>query len=81
MHKELDNLEDIYDLIKKSINEDSPLGLKEGNIIKTGYNEEVDKLRLANTDGKNWLGELEEKEREKTGIRGLKIKYNKVYGT
>ena len=80
MHKELDNLEDIYDLIKKSINEDSPLGLKEGNIIKTGYNEEVDKLRLANTDGKNWLGELEEKEREKTGIRGLKIKYNKVFG-
>lgn len=76
----LDTLEDIYSLIKNSINEDCPLGLKEGNILKTGYNEEVDRLRLASTEGKTWLLELEEKEKEKSGIKNLKIKYNKVFG-
>lgn len=80
LYENLDTLEDVYKLIKESINEDSPLSLKEGNIIKSSYNAEVDKLRLANTDGKKWLGELEEKERENTGIKNLKIKYNKVFG-
>ena len=76
----LDSLTDIYDIIKASINEDAPLSLKEGNIIKTGYNEEIDKLRLASTEGKKWLLELEESEKASTGIKSLKIKYNKVFG-
>ena len=76
----LDKLEDIIDIIDRSINEDSPLSLKEGNIINTGYNAEIDKLRQAKTEGKNWLAELEADEKEKTGIKNLKIKYNKVFG-
>ena len=54
--------------------------MKEGNIINDGYNEEVDKLRRAKSDGKDWLAKLENDEREKTGIKNLKIKYNKVFG-
>ena len=76
----LDKLEDIIDIIDRSINEDSPLSLKEGNIINTGYNAEIDKLRQAKTEGKNWLASLEADEKEKTGIKNLKIKYNKVFG-
>ena len=76
----LDKLEDITDIIDRSINEDSPLSLKEGNIINTGYNAEIDKLRQAKTEGKNWLASLEADEKEKTGIKNLKIKYNKVFG-
>ena len=80
LNRNLDSLTDIYDIIKASINEDAPLSLKEGNIIKSGYNEEIDKLRLASTEGKKWLLELEESERASTGIKLLKIKYNKVFG-
>ena len=78
--EELDVLDDITSLIDNSINEDPPINIKEGGIIKEGYNEEVDRLREAKTEGKTWLAELETKEKEKTGIKGLKIKYNKVFG-
>lgn len=78
--EKLDVLDDITSLIDNSINEDPPINIKEGGIIKEGYNEEVDRLRKAKTEGKTWLAELETKEKEKTGIKGLKIKYNKVFG-
>ena len=78
--EDLDVLDDITLLIDNSINEDPPINIKEGGIIKEGYNEEVDRLRKAKTEGKTWLAELETKEKEKTGIKGLKIKYNKVFG-
>ncbi|MDO4297468.1 MAG: DNA mismatch repair protein MutS, partial [Lachnospiraceae bacterium] len=77
---QLDVLDDICDLIRRSIVDEPPIIVREGGMIKEGYNEEVDKLRRAKSDGKSWLAELEAKEREKTGIRNLKIKYNKVFG-
>ena len=77
---DLDPLEDLCILVKKVIREDPPIAMKEGNIINDGYNEEVDKLRRAKSDGKDWLAKLENDEREKTGIKNLKIKYNKVFG-
>jgi len=76
----LDTLEDIYELIFNAIDDDPPLQMHEGGILKHGYNEEIDKLRVSKTEGKGWLAELEAKEREKTGIKNLKIKYNKVFG-
>ncbi len=79
-YSQFDALEDIYQLIDKSIDEEPPVSVREGGIIKTGYHEEVDRLRKAKTDGKTWLAELEAKEREQTGIKNLKIKYNKVFG-
>lgn len=80
LYKKLDVLEDLSSLIFASISEDPPIAVKEGGIIKDGYNEEVDKLRKAKTEGKTWLAQLEEKEREATGIKNLKIKFNKVFG-
>ena len=77
---DLDPLEDLCILVKKAIREDPTIAMKEGNIINDGYNEEVDKLRRAKSDGKDWLAKLENDEREKTGIKNLKIKYNKVFG-
>ena len=77
---DLDPLEDLCILVKKAIRADPPIAMKEGNIINDGYNEEVDKLRRAKSDGKDWLAKLENDEREKTGIKNLKIKYNKVFG-
>lgn len=77
---QLDTLEDLYQLIEASIDENPPLALKEGGIIKEGYNEEADKLRRSKTEGKVWLSELETRERERTGIKTLKIKYNKIFG-
>lgn len=76
----LDTLEDIFELIENSITEEPPIQIKEGGIIKDGFNEEIDKLRRAKTDGKTWLAELEASERERTGIKNLKIKFNKVFG-
>jgi len=76
----LDTLEDIYELIFNAIDDDPPLQMHEGGILKAGYNDEIDKLRVSKTEGKGWLAELEAKEREKTGIKNLKIKYNKVFG-
>lgn len=77
---ELDTLEDICALIENSIEEEPPISVKEGGIIKAGYHEEVDRLRRAKTDGKSWLADLEAKERDQTGIKNLKIKFNKVFG-
>ena len=76
----LDTLEDIYKIIDDAINEDPPIMLREGGILKEGYSAEADTLRSAGTEGKNWLATLEAEEREKTGIKGLKIKFNKVFG-
>lgn len=78
--EDLDPLEDLCSLIERAIGDDPPLAMKEGNIIREGYNEEVDKLRRAKSDGKSWLAKLEEEEREKTGIKNLRVKYNKVFG-
>ena len=77
---ELDTLEDLYQLIEGSILDDPPISVRDGGILKEGYNEEVDKLRHAKTEGKTWLMDLEAKERDKTGIKNLRIKYNKVFG-
>ncbi len=79
-YENLDELTDLYDLIEASIIEEPPIAIKEGGIIKDGYNEEVDRLRNAKTEGKNWLMQLELEEKEKTGIKNLKIKFNKVFG-
>nr|WP_317282238.1 DNA mismatch repair protein MutS [uncultured Sellimonas sp.] len=80
LYGQIDPLEDLCSLVEQSILDEPPLAMKEGGIIKDGYSEEVDKLRKAKTDGKTWLAELEQKEREKTGIKNLRIKYNKVFG-
>lgn len=80
IREDLDSLEDLYELIKSSIIDDPPIAVKEGGIIKDNYHNEADKLRHAKTEGKSWLAELEAKERDKTGIKNLKIKYNKVFG-
>ena len=80
LYNELDILEDIYNIIDVAIVEEPPISVKEGGIIKKGYNEEIDKLKIATTDGKNWLIQLEASEREKTGIKGLKVGFNKVFG-
>ena len=80
LYEQLDTLDELYELIESSIAEEPPLTLHDGGILKEGYNEEVDRQRKAKTDGKSWLADLEAKEREKTGIKNLKIKYNKVFG-
>lgn len=80
LYNELDILEDISNIIDVAIVEEPPISVKEGGIIKKGYNEEIDKLKMATTDGKNWLIQLEANEREKTGIKGLKVGFNKVFG-
>lgn len=77
---ELDELKEIYELIDRAIVEEPPVSIRDGGIIKDGYNEAADNYRKAKTDGKNWLYELEASEREKTGIRTLKVKFNKVFG-
>ena len=80
IYEELDTLEDIWRLIEASIAEEPPINVKEGGIIKEGYHEEVDRLRKAKTEGKDWLMDLETKEREATGIKNLKIRFNRVFG-
>ncbi len=80
LYEELDELEDIHNLINDSIMEEPPLVIREGGIIKEGFNEEIDRLRSAKTEGKTWLAQLEQKEKDRTGIKSLKIKYNKVFG-
>lgn len=80
LYNNLDELQDIYKLIEGSIVEDPPMTIKDGGIIKLGYNEEIDKLKTATTEGKNWIIKLEADEREKTGIKNLKVGFNKVFG-
>ena len=80
IEQEMDGLEDLYLLICDSIEEEPPITIREGGMIKAGYNEDIDNLRRAKTEGKNWLAELENAERERTGIKNLRVKYNKVFG-
>ena len=80
IYEKTDTLDDICELIEKSIVDDPPVTIKEGGIIKTGYNEEVDRLRKASTEGKSWVAALENSERERTGIKNLKVGFNKVFG-
>ena len=80
IYEELDTLDDLYDLIERSIQEDPPTSIREGNIMKDGYHEDVDRFRTAKTEGKSWLAQIETKERERTGIKNLRIKFNKVFG-
>lgn len=80
MYSEFDTLDDIFSMIDSSITDNPPFQLKEGNLIKTGYNDGVDKLREAMKNGKGWIAELEQREREFTGIKSLKIGYNRVFG-
>lgn len=77
---DFDCLEDLYELLDAAISEEPPIATREGDIIKDGYNEEVDRLRKAKNEGKSWLADLESSEREKTGIKNLRIKFNKVFG-
>ncbi len=76
----LDDLSDIHALLEQAINEDASNGIMDGNIIKRGYHQEIDSLIEASSNGKNWLIELEAKEKEETGIKNLKIRYNRVFG-
>lgn len=80
IEQEIDGLEDLYHLIKDAICDDPPVMIREGGMIRTGFDKDIDMLRTAKTDGKNWLAKLEEEDRERTGIKNLKIKYNKVFG-
>ena len=80
LYGELDELQDIYAIIDKAIVDEPPISVKEGGLIKLGYDEEIDRLKTATTDGKNWVLKLEAEEREKTGIKGLKVGFNKVFG-
>ena len=80
IYDNLDELQDIYELIERSIVDDPPMTVKDGGIIKMGYDEEVDKLKTATTEGKNWIIQLEADEKEKTGIKNLKVGFNKVFG-
>lgn len=80
LHDQLDCLEDLYTRLDAALCDDPPLSVREGNLIRTGYHPEVDRLRAASRDGKAWLAELEARERERTGIRSLKVGYNRVFG-
>ena len=80
IQEEIDGLEDIYQLIKNAIVEEPPITIREGGMIQDGFDETIDMLRRAKHDGKQWLAQLEEQDRERTGIKNLKIKYNKVFG-
>ncbi len=80
VQNDLDDLQDIYDLIEHSIEEEAPVSVREGGILKNGFTEEIDQLREARTNGKTWLADVEKREREQTGIKNLKIKYNKIFG-
>lgn len=80
IQKELDPLDDIAGLLDKAISDEPPISLREGGLIKTGYDPEVDRLRSAATDGTSWLAQLEAKEKEATGIKNLKVGYNRVFG-
>lgn len=80
INEDMDALADLCSLIKRAIVDEPPIAQKDGGIIREGYNEDVDKFRRSRTDGKKWLSELEARERERTGIKSLKIKYNRVFG-
>ena len=76
----MDTLEDVAGLLEDAILEEPSIAVKEGGIIKDGFSEQIDQLKRAKTDGKQWLMQLEERERRATGIKTLKVKFNKVFG-
>lgn len=78
--KNLDSLDDIYDKLDNCLSENLPISVKEGNIIKSGYNSEIDSLRDAKAHGKEWIASLEQSEKQFTGVKSLKVGYNKVFG-
>ena len=80
LRNELDPLRELTDLLDRSINPDAPVTISDGGMIRDGYDARLDEYRQAQTHGKQWIAELEAREREKTGIRNLKIQYNKVFG-
>lgn len=80
IYEDIDPLEDIYSLIEQAIDEEPPISIREGGIIKNGFHEDIDHLRNAKTEGKTWLAQLEQTEKERTGIKNLKVGYNKVFG-
>ena len=80
IREDMDTLEELCALIDRAIMEEPPISVRDGGLIKDGYNEMVDNYRHAKTEGKQWLSELEASEREKTGIKNMKVKYNKVFG-
>ena len=80
IREQIDGLEDIYRLIDEAVIDEPPLSIREGGMIKDGFDETIDRLRTAKHDGKQWLAQLEEEDRERTGIKNLKIKYNNVFG-
>jgi DNA mismatch repair protein MutS len=80
LREELDTCTDLWQLLEEALNEDPPAGLREGNLIKAGYHQEIDRLRAMTQKGRKWLAELEIRERERTGIKSLKVGYNKVFG-
>ena len=80
LYLKLDELTDVYELVEEAIVDEPPLSVKEGGLIKIGYNEEIDHLKKATTEGKTWILKLESEEREKTGIKGLKLGFNRVFG-
>ncbi|WP_338469777.1 DNA mismatch repair protein MutS [Niallia sp. XMNu-256] len=78
--QQMDSSEEVTDLLERAIEDNPPISIKEGNIIKDGYNEELDTYRDASRNGKTWIAQLEREEREKTGIKSLKVGYNRVFG-
>ena len=80
INEEIDCLSDVYDIIDRAICEEPPFTVKDGGLIKEGYSEELDSLKLSIKDGKNWISNLENSERERTGIKNLKVGYNRVFG-
>lgn len=80
IEEETDALSDLYEMIEKAIEEEPPISVREGGMIRAGFDETIDQLRAAKTEGKTWLAQLEEQERERTGIKNLRVKYNKVFG-
>lgn len=78
--RQMDPLRDVETLLESAISPDAPISVREGGLIREGYNAELDKLRSAATDGKTWIAELEQKEREATGIKNLKVGFNRVFG-
>ncbi len=80
INEDMDELSDVTDLVKRAICEEPPIAQKDGGIIREGFNQDVDKFRRSRTDGKKWLSELEARERDRTGIKSLKIKFNRVFG-
>lgn len=77
---QIDLLSDLYDLLNRSLVDDPPISVREGGLIREGYNKDLDELRQLSRDGKQWITDLEQKERERTGIKSLKVGFNKVFG-